>query len=291
MEKLLGIVSFNGGERETSLSETEKLFYLRSSIKNKEGQDILTAAAGTVGDYEQVVKMLKNQYDCPRPIYRMNLLRIHNKHIAYTKEDFLETLDLWNKQLMGIRQYGPFELSTALTAVAESNKDEQMFREWSIFTAKKEVVPRHELFLKFLKARGRALPPSVKLNARSATTDKKPWTAAKNLSRFTTFHVNYITGCSVCEDKSHTIYRCSAFYELTVEQRQSTVHHLKLCHNCLGTGHISRDCLSQKSCKVCGKQHHTMLHRKDHRLTTTNSQENPNPADFNVTAPGAVCCS
>ena len=86
-------------ERETSLSETEKLFYLRSSIKNKEGQDILTATAGTAGDYEQVVKMLKNRYDCPRPIYRMNLLRIHNKHIAYTKEDFLETLDL---HLMGI---------------------------------------------------------------------------------------------------------------------------------------------------------------------------------------------
>ena len=60
-------------EREPTLNEAEKLFYLRSSIKSKEGQDILTMASGTGGDYNKVVKTLRKRYDCPRQIYKMHL--------------------------------------------------------------------------------------------------------------------------------------------------------------------------------------------------------------------------
>ncbi|XP_055904109.1 uncharacterized protein LOC129939939 [Eupeodes corollae] len=65
--------------------------------------------------------------------------------------------------------------------------------------------------------------------------------------------------CSHCPGTRHNIYRCKKFLELSPEQRYNSATNLKLCLNCLKTGHVTTSCSIDK-CRTCNQLHHTLLH-------------------------------
>ena len=77
--------------------------------------------------------------------------------------------------------------------------------------------------------------------------------------------------CQICHDGSHPLYLCNTFKGLSVEERNSAASRLKVCTNCLSFIPFSRDCSSIRSCRFCGKKHHSLLHRQ---RSTTYSNEN-----------------
>ena len=46
-----------------------------------------------------------------------------------------------------------------------------------------------------------------------------------------------------------------------MDARIRTVQTLHACYNCLGLDHNSWQCYSKRTCKECGKKHHTLLHK------------------------------
>ena len=50
------------GSKETGLSNTDRLAYLRSALKTKDGQDIMDAKTGSGDDYDELVANLKQRY-------------------------------------------------------------------------------------------------------------------------------------------------------------------------------------------------------------------------------------
>lgn len=68
-------------------------------------------------------------------------------------------------------------------------------------------------------------------------------------------------------NKKHTVNQCTALTKLNVQDRIASVKEKKLCSNCLRKNHLSKECRQKTSCKVCRKNHHTLLHF-DHQKKT-----------------------
>ncbi|XP_055388149.1 uncharacterized protein LOC129616520 [Condylostylus longicornis] len=64
------------------------------------------------------------------------------------------------------------------------------------------------------------------------------------------------SSCPICNDNSHTIYKCKKISELPVITRFEKVKNLALCINCLNKGHSVKRCNSSK-CRICSAPHHT----------------------------------
>ncbi|XP_072392197.1 uncharacterized protein [Diabrotica undecimpunctata] len=57
----------------------------------------------------------------------------------------------------------------------------------------------------------------------------------------------------------------------SAKDKYKFVNENKLCRNCLGTKHFSLNCSSQRSCGICKKRHHTLLHN-DHENSSSSSR-------------------
>ncbi|XP_011858303.1 PREDICTED: uncharacterized protein LOC105555871, partial [Vollenhovia emeryi] len=64
--------------------------------------------------------------------------------------------------------------------------------------------------------------------------------------------------CPTCKG-DHSIYNCTKFKELSVEERVNVIKRIKLCFNCLRDSHSVEKCLAG-GCKRCGKKHNTLIH-------------------------------
>ncbi|XP_064639799.1 uncharacterized protein LOC135495265 [Lineus longissimus] len=67
--------------------------------------------------------------------------------------------------------------------------------------------------------------------------------------------------CTLC-DETYRLFKCQKFSNLSLNEKRNLVRAQRLCYNCLGPGHTSKDCQSQARCRVkdCGANHHTALH-------------------------------
>ena len=65
--------------------------------------------------------------------------------------------------------------------------------------------------------------------------------------------------CGFCP-QSHPLWKCVEFSKQQVKDRWSFAKAEKLCFNCLGS-HFAKACKSKGKCGVCGRNHHTLLHR------------------------------
>ena len=69
-----------------------------------------------------------------------------------------------------------------------------------------------------------------------------------------------IKRCMACDSVSHVVWRCENFIKRSLSDRKALVRQKNLCFNCLGIGHIARNCSRQRKCRTCSKVHHSLLH-------------------------------
>ncbi|KAJ8980990.1 hypothetical protein NQ317_015810 [Molorchus minor] len=103
---------------------------------------------------------------------------------------------------------------------------------------------------------------SVEFNVNSIKNrdQRFPQTGKKGLK---SLHVSeHVSGtrvrCNFCS-KPHKIYKCPEFQKLSVSERSAKVIELKLCENCLCTGHDKVSCRTE-GCKLCKQRHNRLLH-------------------------------
>jgi len=68
--------------------------------------------------------------------------------------------------------------------------------------------------------------------------------------------------CPSCNCNNHTLSKCRTFLRKPIQERWRFVKGKRLCFNCLGVDHMSRDCKCESKCKACSRPHHTVLHRE-----------------------------
>ncbi|XP_041451672.1 uncharacterized protein LOC121405130 [Drosophila obscura] len=76
--------------------------------------------------------------------------------------------------------------------------------------------------------------------------------------------------CRVCPGV-HPLRNCRKFIRLSVEKRLRAVLLHRHCSNCLAHEHSGKDCRSGDLCKVCSRNHHTLLHLPGSRRPTGSS--------------------
>ena len=75
--------------------------------------------------------------------------------------------------------------------------------------------------------------------------------------------------CVICKG-NHLIYRCQKFAKFNVKTRQDVVKKSNLCINCLSNMHKLNGCLSNRTCNLWNRKHHTLLHYNTNNNQTTN---------------------
>ena len=86
--------------------------------------------------------------------------------------------------------------------------------------------------------------------------------------------------CLHCTGK-HWLSQCENFKRKPVEERFKLIHSLKLCDNCLTSGHVARACQKRSFCKIegCKFKHSTFLHRKVSNITREKEKSTQNKGD------------
>ncbi|KAJ8959564.1 hypothetical protein NQ317_009215 [Molorchus minor] len=75
-----------------------------------------------------------------------------------------------------------------------------------------------------------------------------------------TSHETVLKRCSFCNLENHSLYSCVKFKQSSDSDKRQFIQDHKLCFNCFGSRHTVAKCTSN-GCKICGKKHHTLLHR------------------------------
>ena len=268
--------------KETGLSNTDRLAYLRSALKTKDGQDIMDGETDSGDDYDELVVNLKQRFDLKRYVHKNHLcLLMNNKISSYSFEEMLRTQMLWKKHLVGLQMSTQFDSEFLLTSIAELSMDEETQKEWALYTHEHKQVPNFKTFLAFLDRAVGALPSKSSKGRASLQAHKK--TSFKAITHI----ARGKSTCQICEGEAHPAYFCPAFKGLTTDKRFSTAQKLKLCHNCLGTDNLTRTCRSSRTCKRCNKRHHTLLHREEVTPSRTTASSVPaetpaNPSTSNL---------
>ena len=80
--------------------------------------------------------------------------------------------------------------------------------------------------------------------------------------------------CQCCKKTNHYLNDCFFFNKKNYTEKQEFIKKKKLCYNCLkSTDHYAKDCNAKLSCKTCGKQHPSCLHRNADELQTKNNEK------------------
>ncbi|XP_072389428.1 uncharacterized protein [Diabrotica undecimpunctata] len=86
--------------------------------------------------------------------------------------------------------------------------------------------------------------------------------------------------CNYCNDSAHKIYKCRKFSSLPHSEKYNFLKANHMCSNCLGTKHTHADCPS-RTCSICSKKHHTLLHQNSYAQNTNYSGSSHSPHSEN----------
>lgn len=76
--------------------------------------------------------------------------------------------------------------------------------------------------------------------------------------------IERISNCAFCKGQ-HYIQVCPDFLRIPIEKRSKSIVSLKLCLNCLRSGHFNKSC-RRPPCRKCHGKHNILLHIEKHNV-------------------------
>ena len=243
-----------------NLSEINKLYYLKSALRG-DASKVVGSLPLSDANYEEAKRLLIERYDNKRYIIQahlrclFDLSEVKSRSVASLRN----IIDVSNKHLSALRGLGEQVdvWNTILIYLITSKLDHETRRQFELQNAGPET-PLLKVLMDFLNRRCLALErtdPMKQRDVKSLTTvidDKKAGKFASGASQGSKSH------CPLC-GKEHKLRVCFRFGAMTADKRHDEVKKLKVCYNCLGSGHHVRQCQSSP-CSRCGKMHNTLLH-------------------------------
>lgn len=133
---------------------------------------------------------------------------------------------------------------------------------WEEFKCNLGNLPSLNDFYSFL--RGRADVLETTYSNKTAESRQKPTGQSKSLvlSNDKKSDKKSYKSCLVCNNE-HFLHECPTFKGMCVEDRFNEVSKLKLCKNCLRSGHNAHQCKLKGLCFSCKRKHNTLIHKND----------------------------
>ncbi|XP_031335176.1 uncharacterized protein LOC116164758 [Photinus pyralis] len=235
-----------------SLSNTDKFDCLKNCLTG-ELSEIVASLPDAQANFTTVWEILKARFENRKMIVNLHLKEIVDLPVL-SKESHTSIKHLHNtflKNVSALESLGENvkDWDTILIYLVISKLDFNSRRLW-------ESLGKDIRFLKvshlniFLTNRYRALETKFRNSNQRDTQDARgPGTSGLRNPT-----------CTFCKG-SHIIFACQQFKDLSVDSRLQHVIELKICTNCLRSGHNVRNCHASSLCKKCGGKHATLLHQ------------------------------
>ena len=279
-------------ERETALSDLEKVGCLEDAMQSVEAKDIVRQAAQS-RSYTKVVEVLKREFDQPRLIFNRHLARmLAMKPVKDDNKSLSEFLRTIEGHVEGLQATEGFTAEQLVCGILFPLMTGQSKQEWKTHIASTVFPPTLEQLTDFLLKRKDATRDDrpvedMHLNNPNSKLYQQPKSKPLPKERKQSgrvFHTqeSSLPACSYCQ-QGHYTYKCPSLTGQSVEQRNESVKQKRLCYNCLSANHMVGMCPSRKSCKECGRKHHCLLHQP-----ALSKAASPAPATTNQQTPTNV---
>ncbi|XP_029346889.1 uncharacterized protein LOC115034377 [Acyrthosiphon pisum] len=231
----------------TSIDNTRKMYYLKSSLKGSAAQIIESMATSHV---QQLLTQTVHQTETT--VGLKSLLDGTNKHLRALSV-LHQPVDKWDAIIIDI-------VATRLPT--------EVRRCWEVESASYPEIPTWTKLKRFIENRLQALnmlqyKPSTVSNVINAGKTKQFVRTTAHLA--TDSQIN--NQCSICT-QNHIIYKCNTFMKSKPSERLNLAKKAKICFNCLRSTHGANQCTNEKTCKNCGLKHHTLLHLDIKKVNT-----------------------
>lgn len=270
-------------DRNNSLSDVEKFFYLHDSLKGN-AKEILQDLAITSGNYQIALQMLKDRFENERLIIFSHLegiLEISKVTRGSSSElrKFHDSLTRHLRALDNLKLTNEKFKNAVISYTLKTKLDSSSVGEFS--KIKPKQIPEWDEINKFLSQRCEAMEEASFSHTQKSTCISN----AKSSSKAFHFKQAFVatnaksssSKCSFCKG-DHYLNQCEKFLNLSVKQRFDKVSDLNLCKNCLRHPNSSK-CYSKHVCQMCGKKHNKLLHfeksvETSNALNAQNQSEN-----------------
>ncbi|XP_047037588.1 uncharacterized protein LOC124642882 [Helicoverpa zea] len=266
-----------------NIPNINKFHYLRSSLEGG-ALVVIKSIEFTSNNYKVAWDLVCQRYNNKNLLINNHLKALFNIE-ALTREShkalrFL--IDLVSKNLRALNTLGqPTDKWDALIIYMVSTKlDSTTSRKWEELKNGLPELPTLEQFNDFLRNRADVLETtqvqniSRNDNYKSQGPREQKYSNSKSFVSSMSNNNSYKKSCDICHE-SHHLHACSKFNDMSTEARLDTALKLKLCLNCLRSGHTAKHCFLKGSCKYCNKKHNSLLH-KDSTVGCSSSSSNTN---------------
>lgn len=264
--------------KNVSLSETEKLQYLLTSVQG-EPLNLVKNLPIIPENYSVAWDILQNRYKNNRKIiiHYVNhiidlppIINPNSKNIRAFISHFQE-----NSQALLALKHDVKKNNIILSTLLLRKLDGDLRKKFEDSRADAQKIPEVQEIISFLESEcthmeaanlsqnvtSKANPdPSLPQYSGKQTSQGMKTIPSRQVRTVLISAANQVRTCVFCTKKGHVIYRCADFQALSSQDKHELVKKRQYCFNCLGTAHISKDCKSKNVCTHCGRKHHSWLH-------------------------------
>lgn len=242
-----------------SIKPIQKFHYLKSSLKGQ-ALELLRSLETSSDNYELAWNLLIKRFDDKKLIAQNHLKSICDLN-TIAKENHFGLRQLLDGLLMHSKALESLEYKTfdaLIIYLITCKLDSTTKRSWEEFSANFDK-PTFEQFTSFLTNKCKLLENLSQKDKLSVNNNNSNVSFSNKRQTFHAASNENHTRCILCKE-THLIYYCPRFLALSTANRISKIKSLSVCMNCLRSNHKVSSCKSTRSCNICKKQHHTLLH-------------------------------
>ncbi|XP_072389396.1 uncharacterized protein [Diabrotica undecimpunctata] len=260
----------------SELSNIQKFHYLRLSLKGIAADTIRNLDISDA-TYATAWSLLRERFENKPLLVNNHIKKLFNlPNISRNSHNDLRALlDGLQRHLRSLEslQIDITGWDPLIIYLVTTKLDNTSHREWEQSLKDNATnLPTLNELTEFLKGKCRVLE-SLNNHDDKLRTKAKSFVSTNNNSN--------TLNCSLCS-QNHLIYSCPNFSKLQPTSRLNEAKRLKLCINCLRSGHPTKNCKSS-GCRKCGKPHHTLLHFHNSIQNTPNLEASSSQTPSNQT--------
>ncbi|XP_045535019.1 uncharacterized protein LOC123721194 [Papilio machaon] len=281
------------------IDDISKFHYLKSYLEGA-ATSVIQSVSVSSNNYCIAWNLLCERYNNKRLLVNEHLKCLFSIEPLQKETDsgIRNLIDTLSKNLSALNSLDEptDKWDTIIIYMASMKLDSVTAGKWEEFRSNKDS-PTLDEFYSFLRRQATVLETT---NARKPSIFEKRHSVPK-VKSFTVSCVDSPPSkrCGICKQE-HRLYECNKFKCLPVDERIAKTSLLKLCTNCLRSGHQSYQC-RLGGCRICRRKHNTLLHKPQVQQTPqsntqsvhttpstahskTNSTENSPNSDHDSTA-------